>query len=306
MVANPLCHRSLVFFLVALLLAPTSVSLADARGRDRPILRTLPRQGIYANLSQELHIKKEVAETLVTSLEDKGFFLQHAIALLLLAKTRADRLIDNGKFAKEQGEQAVRASAEYLVDLIVKENVGWLTLTRKAEVNLDPRVLMKKANVVIGFSIRKAALPPHIPYKGIKALQLAAKQAGTKQPAAKQAGTKQPRKVVRRPDTVREPILRREVIYQNLAKELAVGQETVKTLLTGLESKLPFREGIMLMIIAKAVVDKETKDALRESVDAVRTHIERGTGWGSIGQVVGVNISAATLNRKVNALIGQK
>ena len=126
----------------------------------------------------------------------------------------------------------------------------------------------------------------------------------------------QSQKVVRQPDPVLEPTFPRNVIYQNLAEELGVDEETAKRLLVGLESQMPLREAVMLLILANATTEKQIeqggfserqkKDALLKSIDSVRALIEQGVGWGTLGSSVGVDISGGNLNAKSNVIIGQR
>jgi hypothetical protein len=157
-----------VFLVVALaagLLASTPESFAQppSRGQDRPVQRTLPRKEIYANLSKELGVKDAEAKALVESLEDKGFPPRETVVLLLLAKARADRLIEEGRYPKGQGLDALNASVDFLVGLVEKDKAGWLALVENTGAKIDLTTVVAKANQIIGFHSERAGVSRTVP-----------------------------------------------------------------------------------------------------------------------------------------------
>src|SRR5262245_20969305 len=78
---------------------------------ERPVQRTLPRNEIYANLSERLEISEADAQTLTRSVEDKGFPLRETVVLLLLANGRTNQLVEQGKLAKDRRVEGMRTSA---------------------------------------------------------------------------------------------------------------------------------------------------------------------------------------------------
>jgi len=267
------------------------------RVRERPIMRTLSRGDLYAKLGADLGMGKEEVKPVVVSLEDRGFLLRDAITLILLAKIRADRMTQEGKVTNETSARALRESVDYLVGVIDKEGAGWQALAQKARADLDSRAVLMKAALFMGLSSKT------VPASG--------------DPKAKgQATAARPREAIRQRDPVAERNLPREAIYNNLVKELGLELETVKSLLTRLTSEMPVREGVILLLVAKALTDKRLergefsrgprKEAFSSSVDAVMPLVQKGEGWGDVGKKVGVDLPGVYLNKKANALIGQR
>jgi len=167
-IALPLV-RSSRLFVVVLLAAGVMATATDGmaqpppRGGDRPVQRTLPRKEIYAKLGAGLDVGQGEAKSLVQSVEDKGFPLREAVVVLLLAKARADRLIEEGKFSKEQRAQALTDSAEHLVGLVQKEKAGWLVLVQKTGAKVELSAVVAKANQIIGFFSERAGVSRTVP-----------------------------------------------------------------------------------------------------------------------------------------------
>jgi len=167
-IALPLVRSSRVFVVVLLaagLVAAATDGIAQPppRGGDRPVQRTLPRNEIYAALGTGLDVGREEAKSLVQSVENKGFPLRETVVLLLLAKARADLLIEEGKLSKKQGAQALTESAEYLVGLVQKEKAGWLVLVQKTGAKVDLSAVVAKANQIIGFFSERAGVSRTVP-----------------------------------------------------------------------------------------------------------------------------------------------
>ncbi len=134
---------------------------------ERPVQRTLPRKEIYANLGMGLGVGEGEAKSLMQSIEDRGFPPRETVVLLLLAKARADRLIEEGKFSKEQWAQALTQSADYLVGQVQEEKAGWLMLVQKAGATVDLRKVVAEANQIIGFFSEKVRLSETVPLEQV-------------------------------------------------------------------------------------------------------------------------------------------
>ena len=155
----------LVVLLTAGLFASTTQSFAQPppRGQDRPVQRTLPRKDIYANLSKALGVKDAEAKALEQSTEDKGFPPRETVVLLLLAKARADRLIEEGEFSKGQGMDALNASVDFLVGLVETKKAGWLVLVQNTGAKVDLTTVVAQANQIIGFHSERAGVSHTVP-----------------------------------------------------------------------------------------------------------------------------------------------
>jgi hypothetical protein len=167
-IALPLARSSRLFVVVLLAAgvvatATDSIAQAPPRGGDRPVQRTLPRNEIYAKLGTVLDVGQGEAKSLVQSVEDKGFPLRETVVLLLLGKARADRLIEEGKFSKEQRAQVLTESAEHLVGLVQKEKAGWLVLVQKTGAKVDLSAVVAKANQTIGFFSERVGVSRTVP-----------------------------------------------------------------------------------------------------------------------------------------------
>jgi hypothetical protein len=161
--------RSSGFFLVALLaaavFAPATEGLAQPppRGQDRPVQRTLPRREICANLGKALGVTEGEAKALEQSIEDRGFPPRETVVLLLLAKARADRLMKEGTGAKGQPLDALKASADFLVDLVETKKAGWLVLVQNTGAKVDLTTVVAQANQIIGFHSERAGISRTVP-----------------------------------------------------------------------------------------------------------------------------------------------
>lgn len=155
----------LVVLLAAGLSASTTQSFAQPppRGQDRPVQRTLPRKDIYANLSRALGVKDAEAKALEQSIEDRGFPPRETVVLLLLAKARADGLIEEGKLSEWQPLEALKASADFLVDLVETKKAGWLVLVQNTGTKVDLTTVVAQANQVIGFHSERAGISRTVP-----------------------------------------------------------------------------------------------------------------------------------------------
>ena len=197
-------HRSIVYitaaFLLAALPASTRANLAQddpkappppGRGRDKPIQRTGPRADIYERAAQELNLPsgKEV-KPLVLSLEERGFFLRDALVLLLIAKTRAEQLIEQGKFKKESYPQALRASTDEFAKLVEEEGAGFLTLLMRAGIKEDLRNFVARTNLTLGLISQGAPTIPDPEVEERRARALAARQKATAKESDTKAGDK--------------------------------------------------------------------------------------------------------------------
>ncbi len=169
MLTNMPVVRSSWCFLVALLAAGLSASTTRSfaqpppRGQDRPVQRTLPRKEIYVNLSRALGVTEGEAKALEQSTEDKGFPPRESVVLLLLAKARADRLRADGKGVQGQGMDALKASADFLVDLVETKKAGWLVLVQNTGAKVDLTTVVAQANQIIGFYSERAGVSRTVP-----------------------------------------------------------------------------------------------------------------------------------------------
>ena len=172
MLTDMLLGRSARYLVVTVLAAGLVASTTDGfaqppprgpHGGDRPVQRTLPRKEIYRNLSEAIDVKEAEAKSLAQSVEDRGFPLRETIVVLLLAKARADHLLDEGKFAKEQRTQAIRGGADFLVGLVDKDKAGWLDLVQKSGAKVDLSAVVTKANEIIGFYSERAGVSSTVP-----------------------------------------------------------------------------------------------------------------------------------------------
>lgn len=301
----------MALLLLGALLASMRLGFAQeqpkAPERERPgdllIMRALPRAELYTELSRQVGVKPDEVKKQIIALEDTGFLLRDAMVLLFLARARAVQLIEDGKFKKGQAGEALRASVAYLVALIEKQGVTWPELVDKADVGLNFRDLRAKADVVMSL-----ASPPR---PGVTTRKVEKVRVEPIPPEKRQA-----RKEKRQPDPVPEDHLPREEVLKNMAKEFEVGREKVEALLVQLEKGMPMREGIMLLVVASAVTDKNIREgkysrekreeAFEEAVKTILPSVEKGEGWGDLGQRLGVPLSGANVNHRVNALMGQK
>ena len=189
-------------FLLAALPASTRANLAQqdnprdppppGRGRDKPIQRTGPRAEIYERAAKDLNLPsgKEV-KPLVVALEERGFFLGDAVTLLLIAKPRAEQLVEQGKFKKESYPQALRASADEFAKLVEEEGAGFLTLLMRAGVKEDLRNFVAKTRMTLGLISQRApdTLDPEVEERLARALAARQKAAAARESDAK-AGEK--------------------------------------------------------------------------------------------------------------------
>ena len=177
MVIQMLTTRSPRLLVVALLAAGLIGSATDGlaqsaaapppgrgpRADDRPVQRTLPREAIYANLSKELDLKEAEAQALAQSVEGRGFPLRETVVLLLLAKARTDRLIEQGTVAKQQGAGEIQSSADFLVGLVDQDKVGWLALVERSEARVNLGALVTRASGIIGFYADRVGTSTEVP-----------------------------------------------------------------------------------------------------------------------------------------------
>lgn len=307
------------------LVASASLSFAQAptppgKGRDRPITRTLPRLEIYEKLGKEFDIPPKEAKAMVVSLEDRGFLLREAVMLVILANERAGKLVEEGKFAKNDKAKAMHASVEYLYEIVEKEGLGWITMAQRIGIDAlrggNIRALTAQANSFIGATSQSASVSrtPEPPEEAKAAPEeVKAALEGRKKALAE----KKAKEGTRQADPKKEQTFPRETIFKNLQKELAVDGDTVESVMTRLEAQMPVRESVMLTLVANAMAQKlikqgqftkdQRKDALLSSVDYILPYVERGEGWGDLGKRVGVEgLNGVNLNKKANAIIGQK
>jgi hypothetical protein len=170
MAMRPPRIRASRLFVVVLLAAGLVASATDGfaqppRG-ERPVQRTLPRKEIYANLGTGLDVGQGEAKSLMQSVEDRGFPLRETVVLLLLAKARADRLIEEGKVPKEQRAQALTESAGYLVGQ-VEDKAGWLMLVQQTGATVDLSKVVARANKIIGFFSEKVRVSRTVPVEEV-------------------------------------------------------------------------------------------------------------------------------------------
>jgi hypothetical protein len=215
-------------FLLAALPASTRANLAQqdnprdppppGRGRDKPIQRTGPRAEIYERAAQDLKLPsgKEV-KPLVLSLEERGFFLRDALVLLLIAKTRAEQLIEQGKFKKESYPQALRASTDEFAKLVEEEGAGFLTLLMRAGIKEDLRNFVARTQLTLGLISQVAPTIPDPEVEERRARALAARQKA----AAKESDTKAGDKGARDAPAARKTAKPDEIMAQLGVKEEA-------------------------------------------------------------------------------------
>lgn len=183
-------YRSVVYLTAAFLLvglpASTRANLAQddprtpppaTKGRDRPIQRTGPRADVYERAAKELNLPsgKEV-KPLVILLEERGFFLRDALTLLLIARTRAEQLIEQGKFKKGSYPQALRASIDEQVKMVEEEGAGFMTLSMRAGIKEDLRTVTGRGQLVLGLITQRAPTTPDPEVEERRARALAARQ----------------------------------------------------------------------------------------------------------------------------------
>jgi hypothetical protein len=320
----------LVVLLAAGLVASTTESFAQPppRGQDRPVQRTLPRKEIYGNLSKELGVTEGEVKALEQSTEDKGFPPRETVVLLLLAKARADRLIEEGKFSKRQGMDALNASVDFLVGLIEKDKAGWLALVQNSGGKADLSAVVAKANQIIGFHSERAGVSRTVP---VMQREVAVKAEGESekvkvQPPAK-AAAQEGREGVRsganegelslkkkgEPEPAPAKMFPREVILQNLAKEFSLDVEMINAHLTRYEQEMPIREAVLVFVIANDLtrrqiltgeIDKaQRKQAFESNLNYILQRRHEGVGWGDIGRLG--ELSGRDVNLKANRLVGQ-
>ena len=309
---------TLAIFSLLAMLSSAGLSLAQmptppGKGTDRPIPRTAPRTEIYENMSKEFGIPSKEARALVATLEDKGFLLREAVMLVILANERAEKLIKDGKFAKNDKAKAMHDSAAFLYDLVEKEGLGWITLSQKVGVPVlrgaELKGLIVKASTLMGQFTQRAPVAGTPEQDEEIKEALAARQKSMAERKSKEG--------VRQGDKTQEEHFAKEAIVKNLQKELAVDKETVEGLMGKLEGDMPLRESVMLMVVSNGLALKliqkgdftkqQKKEALLYSVDFILPFMERGEGWGDVGKRVGVEgLSGVNLNKKANAILGQK
>ncbi len=83
--------------------------------------------------------------------------------MLLLAKARADRLRADGKGVQGQGMDALKASADILVDLVETKKAGWLALVQNTGAKVDLTTVVAQANQIIGFHSERAGISRTVP-----------------------------------------------------------------------------------------------------------------------------------------------
>lgn len=318
------------FGAIPLCLAQEAEAPSEIRQRDA-VFRTIPRKDLYANLGGDLGVKAKDVKELILPLEDKGFGLRDAIVLLWMAKARSDQLIQMGQLPKTQPEKALKASVDYLVNLVENEAAGWTTLAKQTGAKIDLLALRFKAGLAIGLWSQTASVARVTPLgKSSQPAQAKSTQpAEEKGPQAQETGTQTqarslsrpkggsgPREAIRQADPVAEKTLPRGDILKNLGKALAVDEGTAKSLLTKLEAEMPLRESVMLLVISKALADKKIKqgeftkeqrrEALEDGVTAVLPIVRQGEGWGDIGGRVGVPMTGRNINMRANEVLGQE
>ena len=315
--------RSSGSFLVVLLAAGLVASMTESfaqpppRGQDRPVQRTLPRKDIYANLSKALGVTEGEARALEQSTEDKGFPPRETVVLLLLAKARADRLIEEGKFSKRQGMDALNASVDFLVGLIEKDKAEWLALVRNSGAKVDLSAVVAKANQIIGFHSERAGVSRTVPLtdRPVAVKVEGESEKGTDQPP----GAQEQREVAhprwgRKPDPAPGKVLPREVILKNLAKEFSLDEEMINTHLTRYEQEMPIREAVLVFVVANdltrrqiltgEVEQAQRKQAFESNLKYVLERRHEGVGWGDMGRLG--ELSGRDLNLKAVRLVGEE
>lgn len=320
-VGSVVARRLWVLILAVTLLAWHDVRPAQAQGRggdapDRPLIKTRPRAEIYPDLAQELDLSADAAKALVQPLEDRGYNFRDAIALVLVAKLRAERLIREQKKSRDGLEQETRTSAEFLADLAEREKLGWRGLTREAGVDLEPRLVTAKAMMLITGVRLRVGSADGAGGETASGPAVAARPGQETGPAARQATPGGTRRSVRQRDAQPERTAAKAAIEKNLAQELGVDQEVAKSYLTRIADEVPLREAIMLMLVANLhveskimrgeVLKEKKKAALDASMDQVLERVENDEGWGTIGRAMGVEVSGRELNQKANAILGQQ
>ena len=322
------------FFLMVLLAAGLVASVTESmaqpspRGQDRPVQRTLPRKDIYASLGQALGIPQGEAKTLEQSTEDKGFPPRETVVLLLLAKARADRLIEEGKFSTGQAMDALNASVDFLVGLVEKDKAGWLVLVENTGPKVDLSTVVAKANQIIGFHSERAGVSRTVPVTE-REVAVTVKGESEKikdQPPGKPAVQEGRQEVVPavsendlslkkkgEPEPAPAKMFPREVIRQNLAKEFSLDVEMIDTHLTRYEQEMPIREGVLVFVVANDLtrrqvltgeIDKaQRKQAFESNMNYILQRRHEGVGWGDIGRLG--ELSGRDLNLKANKLVGQ-
>ena len=318
--------RSSGSFLVVLLAAGLVASMTESfaqpppRGQDRPVQRTLPRKDIYANLSKALGVTEGEARALEQSTEDKGFPPRETVVLLLLAKARADRLIEEGKFSKRQGMDALNASVDFLVGLIEKDKAGWLALVRNSGAKVDLSAVVGKANQIIGFHSESAGVSRTVP---VIEREAAVKVEGESEKGKDQPpgapGAQEQREVAhprwgRKPDPAPGKVLPREVILKNLAKEFSLDEEMINTHLMRYEQEMPIREAVLVFVVANDLTRRQIltgeveqakrKQAFESNLKYVLERRHEGVGWGDMGRLG--ELSGRDLNLKAVRLVGEE
>ncbi|MBI4260976.1 MAG: hypothetical protein HY658_10460 [Actinobacteria bacterium] len=279
-------------------------------GLDRPITRTIPRPELWPSFGRELGVSAEAAKALVTSLEDQGLFFRDAFLLALLAKVRADRLIEAGELPKEPAGEALRLSVEHLARMVNENAAGWVTLQREAKGEYDPtqlRTLQFKYNTLARPTARRAATSVRV--ASAPPAEAAEKQA----PAAPKPTTQ--RRAARQLDPTTERVLPREQIHANLARELGVAEAVSTPLLRRLEAEMPLREAVSLLVVSGTVAQKRVEkgeisgtraETLEKTVDVVLRRVREGEGWGTLAGAFGLNMPGVMVNRKAREILGQE
>jgi len=312
----------LVVLLAAGLFASTTESFAQPppREQDRPVQRTLPRKDIYGNLSKALGVTEGEAKVLEQSTEDKGFPPRETVVLLLLAKARADRLIEEGKFSKGQGMDALNASVGFLVGLIEKDKAGWLALVQTSGGKVDLSAIVTKANQIIGFHSESAGVSRTVPVieRGVAVKGEGESEKGKDQPPGT-PGAQEQREAAhprwgRKPDPAPGKVLPREVILKNLAKEFSLDEEMINTHLTRYEEEMPIREAVLVFVVANDLTRRQIltgeveqakrKQAFETNLNYVLERRHEGVGWGDMGRLG--ELSGRDLNLKAIRLVGEE
>jgi len=309
----------LVVLLAAGLVASTTESFAQPppREQDRPVQRTLPRKDIYGNLSKALGVTEGEAKALEQSTEDKGFPPRETVVLLLLAKARADRLIEEGTLSKGQGMDALNASVDFLVGLVEKDKTGWLALVQTSGGKVDLSAVVAKANQIIGFHSESAGVSRTVP---VTDRPVAVKVEGESEKGKDQPpGAQEQREVAhprwgRKPDPAPGKVLPREVILKNLAKEFSLDEEMINTHLTRYEQEMPIREAVLVFVVANDLTRRQIltgeveqakrKQAFESNLNYVLERRHEGVGWGDMGRLG--ELSGRDLNLKAIRLVGEE